>query len=271
MKKFESEMLNLTYECLSRYWQKDYMFIVSYCAEQVIWCGARQDEFLLTRSDVAEDFRFNAEGLQPCHLLNAEFYAQSNASFCVVTGNYRVVTDETADFFLQAQQRCTFVWEKTKEGPRIRHMHVSNPIGEMKMDGKEAFPNKMGKMAYRYMMNEIQRRTCASRISAYGTNGSLTFFELPKVLFISALGKESVVQTADGKTFVKNSISDLQKQAGDALIAIHRSYLVNPEFIRDIRRYTITLKNGTELPVPQRKYDDLRQKLATLYQTVENS
>lgn len=94
MKKFESEMLNLTYECLSRYWQKDYMFIVSYCAEQVIWCGARQDEFLLTRSDVAEDFRFNAEGLQPCHLLNAEFYAQSNASLCVITGNYRVATDE---------------------------------------------------------------------------------------------------------------------------------------------------------------------------------
>lgn len=241
MKKFESEMLNLTYECLSRYWQKDYMFIVSYCAEQVIWCGARQDEFLLTRSDVAEDFRFNAEGLQPCHLLNAEFYAQSNASLCVITGNYRVATDETADFFLQAQQRCTFVWEKTKEGPRIRHMHVSNPIGEMKMDGKEAFPNTMGKMAHRYMLNEIQRRTCASRISAYGTNGSLTFFELPKVLFISALGKESVVQTTDGKTFVKNSISDLQKQAGDALIAIHRSYLVNPEFIRDIKRYEITL------------------------------
>ncbi len=265
MKKFESEMLNLTYECLSRYWQKDYMFIVSYCAEQVIWCGARQDEFLLTRSDVAEDFRFNAEGLQPCHLLNAEFYAQSNASLCVITGNYRVATDETADFFLQAQQRCTFVWEKTKEGPRIRHMHVSNPIGEMKMDGKEAFPNKMGKMAHRYMMNEIQRRTCASRISAYGTNGSLTFFELPKVLFISALGKESVVQTTDGKTFVKNSISDLQKQAGDALIAIHRSYLVNPEFIRDIKRYEITLENGTVLPVPQRKYNELRQKLITLY------
>lgn len=101
------------------------------------------------RSDVAEDFRFNAEGLQPCHLLNAEFFAQSNGSLCVVTGNYRVATDETADFFLQAQQRCTFVWEKTKEGPKIRHMHVSNPIGEMKMDGKEAFPNKMGKMAHR--------------------------------------------------------------------------------------------------------------------------
>lgn len=271
MKKFETEMLQLTNECLSRYWQKDYMFVVNYCAEQVIWCGARQDEFLLTRSDVEEDFRFNAEGLQPCHLLNAEFFAQSNGSLCVVTGNYRVATDETADFFLQAQQRCTFVWEKTKEGPKIRHMHVSNPIGEMKMDGKEAFPNKMGKMAHRYMMNEIQRRTCASRISAYSENGSLTFFELSRILFICALGKECVIQTTDGEKFVKTSISDLQKQAGDALIAIHRSYLVNPEFIRDIRRYTITLENGTELPVPQRKYNDLRQKLATLYQTVENS
>lgn len=67
------------------------------------------------------------------------------------------------------------------------------------------------------------------------------------------------------KTFVKSSISDLQKQAGDALIAIHRSYLVNPEFIRDIKRYEITLKNGTVLPVPQRKYNELRQKLITLY------
>lgn len=30
MKKFETEMLQLTNECLSRYWQKDYMFVVNY-------------------------------------------------------------------------------------------------------------------------------------------------------------------------------------------------------------------------------------------------
>ena len=38
MKKFETEMLNLTYECLTRYWQKDYKFVISYCAKEVIWC-----------------------------------------------------------------------------------------------------------------------------------------------------------------------------------------------------------------------------------------
>lgn len=109
MKKFETEMLNLTYECLTRYWQKDYKFVISYCAKEVIWCGARQDEFMLSREVVEDDFRTNAKEIPPCHLLNAEFLAKSNASLCVITGNYRVVTDESADFFLHAQQRCTFV------------------------------------------------------------------------------------------------------------------------------------------------------------------
>ncbi|MEF2687008.1 MAG: LytTR family transcriptional regulator DNA-binding domain-containing protein [Lachnospiraceae bacterium] len=45
-------------------------------------------------------------------------------------------------------------------------------------------------------------------------------------------------------------------------------YLVNPEFIRSIQRYQITLVDGTELPVPQRKYNELRQKLMKLY-TIE--
>ena len=57
MKKFETEMLNLTYECLTRYWQKDYKFVISYCAKEVIWCGARQDEFMLSREVVEDDFR----------------------------------------------------------------------------------------------------------------------------------------------------------------------------------------------------------------------
>lgn len=270
MKKFETEMLNLTYECLTRYWQKDYKFVISYCAKEVIWCGARQDEFMLSREVVEDDFRTNAKEIPPCHLLNAEFLAKSNASLCVITGNYRVVTDESADFFLQAQQRCTFVWEKTKEGPKICHMHISNPIGELKIVKEEAFPNTIGKMAHRYLINEIHRRTDSGRVSACIENGSLAFFEISKILFVSALGKECVIQTTSGEKFVKNSISDLQKQVGDNLIAIHRSYLVNPEFIRSIQRYQITLVDGTELPVPQRKYNELRQKLMKLYMIKED-
>lgn len=135
-------MLNLTYECLNRYWQKDYMFVISRCAEQIIYCGARQDEFMLTRSEVEENFRINANEIQPCHLINAEFFAQSNASLCVITGNYRVVTDETADFFLQAQQRCTFVWEKTTEDPPYACLQSNRRTENSK---RRSFPKHDGK------------------------------------------------------------------------------------------------------------------------------
>lgn len=38
-KKMIQEVLKLTEECISRYWQLDIDFILSYCHEDVMWTG----------------------------------------------------------------------------------------------------------------------------------------------------------------------------------------------------------------------------------------
>ena len=45
-KKDDPEVMRLTEECLSRYWQLDIDFILSYCHEDVMWTGALQSEFM---------------------------------------------------------------------------------------------------------------------------------------------------------------------------------------------------------------------------------
>ena len=55
----------------------------------------------------------------------------------------------------------------------------------------------------------------------------------------------------------------------DFLIPVHRSYLVNPDYISSIERYTLTLLNGTKIPIPVRKYNEVREVLLHFYEGAE--
>ena len=87
-----------------------------------------------------------------------------------IRGKYLVTTDPEEKFFLSAQQRCTFVWENTGNGLQISHIHISNPIGELKIAEDEAFPDTMGKMASHYMKEEILRLTSDRKLSVCDVN-----------------------------------------------------------------------------------------------------
>lgn len=176
MNKTEDEVVSLTAECLTRYWKRDSTFIFSHCAPKIVWISARQDEYLLTLDEVRENLETNCAAIPLCHLQHAEFQVAASCSeLYVITGKYLVTTDPEEKFFLSAQQRCTFVWEKNSSGLQISHIHISNPIGELKIAEDEAFPDTMGKMASHYMKEEILRLTSDRKLSVCDVNGSLIF------------------------------------------------------------------------------------------------
>ena len=152
MRNQEAELVRLTQQCWQHYWQLDMDFMLSYCDEKVTWIGAEQNEFIRGIENVKHNFSDLLLHLRTCHLLNQEFYAQQcGKNTCTVIGRYLVTTDETNDYFLQAQQRCTFVWEVKNKAYKIIHIHVSNPMGESKVAQGERFVNTIGYMANRYL------------------------------------------------------------------------------------------------------------------------
>lgn len=271
LKQIEKEAVYLTNEALNKYWHLDYHFVIEQCAEDAIWLGARQDEFIVGRDKIEADFEKTTIELQPCHLINAQYHAiAADSKNCTVTGRYIVTTENYADFFLQTQQRCTFVWQKTNEGLKIKHIHISNPIGEMKLEKDEKFPNTIGKMAHRYLEDHINHVNNDITLTAYGDGGSLYLIKPMDVLHISAIGKDSVVKTVHGVIYTRTSIADFAKQAKNLLLTVHRSYLVNPNYISLIERYSVIMTNGDKIPIPAKKYNDLRNTLLKLHRTDEN-
>ena len=263
MKSFELEAIELTRECLAHFWQRDCEYAVNHFADDVIWVGSRQDQYIIGKKEAQADLKADIGELQPCHLLNAEFnVVASTPKVCVVTGRYLVTTDDCAEYFLQVQQRCTFVWKSTNDGLKISHIHISNPMGELSLAENERFPNSMGKMAHRYLVNhalKLQNNTTTLRIT--GDGGSLCFILLSEILYVNAAKKNAVIFTLNGKISVRESISDIEAQANGELVSVHRSYLVNPDYISSIERYTVTMTDGSKLPVPKKKFNDLRSML----------
>ena len=269
MKQISVEAVRLTRECLAHFWQGDVERVINLLAEDVVWVGARQEEFKIGDEAVAADLKKTARSIRKCHLVDAEFRpVVCGTKQCAVVGRYLVTTDSAEDF-MQAQQRCTFVWTKTDQGCRIRHLHISNPMGGPKLAKDENCPDTEGRMAYSYMMNDYRNLHQATILHALGDGGSLHFLNLFDVLFITACGKCAAVHTVHGVIPVKSSIGDLAAQTKGKMLPIHRSYLVNPFYISAVQRYAVVMTNGDQLPIPVRKYSEVRDALLHIHSGLE--
>lgn len=261
-KNQESQLIRLTQECWARYWQLDVSFMLEYCDEAVSWIGAEQTEFIRGLDAVKENFADLLLHLRSCHLLNQEFFAaECGRNTCAVIGRYLVTTDDENDYFLQVQQRCTFIWEIQKGSPKIIHIHVSNPIGELKIAKGERFVNTVGYMANHYLQENFKRRFSGKQITVTDSRGALRLIYLPEIMYVRAQRNDLILVLATEEVQVKMKISEFMQLADQKFLQVHRSYAVNTDYMAMLERYEISMKNGDRIPVPVKKYNEVRDEM----------
>lgn len=77
-------------------------------------------------------------------------------------------------------------------------------------------------------------------------------------LYVEALGKHCTVHQINGTLPLNTLSSEAESQLPGTFVRTHRSYLVNAEHVMSIERYQLTLSDGTKLPVPKQRYDQVR-------------
>lgn len=266
-KQLQQDLIQLTQECLIHFWQLDCEFVLKYCDENVVWIGSAQSQFIKGYAETARDFRSIMKEIKPCHLLRQEFIVvQNSGNACSIVGRYYTTTDDDVEYFLQAQQRCSFTWELVNGEPKIKHMHVSNPMGELKLGEGERFPNASGKMAQKYWLEHLsiqQTENCMLVIDREGANHFLSRLE---ILYASAHGRNCEIYTLSGKVIkARMSISEFFRTAGECFSMTHRCYVVNRELISKIEKYVITMIDGSKIPIPAKRYTEVRDMLMEQY------
>lgn len=256
------EMIRLTQECLTRFWQLDAEFVIRYFDKDILWIGSVQSQYTEGYEKTAKDFRSIMKELKPCHLLQQEFCVVQNAgSACTIAGRYLTTSDDEVGYFLQVQQRCTFVWEMVKGEPKLMHCHISNPMGELQVAEGERFPNTIGKMAKKYLTYRLRAAQDKRRIVVTDKSDIVHFLLPSEVIYAIANGRNSVIYTTSGgEIAARMSITDFLAAAGEGFSTVHRCYILNEAYISRIQKYEIVMVNGSKIPVPEKRYKEIREK-----------
>ena len=87
------------------------------------------------------------------------------------------------------------------------------------------------------------------------------FLALEEICYIEARGKHSLIQTVQAEIEVFQSITELENMAGHKLIKVHRSYLMNPYYVRKLERFELFMSTGKRIPVAEKRYTTIKKYL----------
>ena len=110
------------------------------------------------------------------------------------------------------------------------------------------------------ILTEIKRRSPQVIILQEPTGGDVFSFDIRNILYIEAQRKDCRIVTISGESVARIKLSDLESRVKPySFIKTHRSYLVNPAHIAQIKKGSVLLENGQEIPISRGLYDKVRQ------------
>lgn len=190
--------------------------------------------------------------------ISATAIPTSNNS-CESILTYLVTTQYPNNKTIVSEQRLHYTWKeyryKSDEGKwtydkKILMIHISTALSNNAKDTLYPFHYK------EISTHKIQPNVSGKHITVKGTDHSTYYLLSNAVIWIESQknSKHSIIHTLNRDIIITESISSLEKKYSEFFLRIHSSYLVNPLYALKIRRFKLTLTDGTELPIPEKKY-----------------
>ncbi len=159
----------------------------------------------------------------------------------------------------RVNQHIHFTWVDCQHTPRILLCNVANAIAYT--GPSDVYLLRYGAIYDGQSQAQASSGT-ARRICLRGLNRTAMYFNCSDIIYIESKGTHSLLHTEDGAHESVETLSSIAQRHGDLFVRCHASYLVNPAFVRDVTRCKVTLQDGSELPIPEKKYTAVKRELA---------
>lgn len=255
----------LSAELITRYYKNEPMPFLEHMDDDALWYGPAAGQFIRGREEMIRIWSGEKHSLTfTMGDLKTETIA-AHSSSCNVMLSYPVVTHYPEGQHISVDQRLLLCWgdrrivkeDGTMETePRILVCHISNPHG--KHDEDVIYPKHYDQVSAG--RDVVPQK--GERLHFHGEDRAEYFYHSDSILWIetSAGGKRSILHTRDEAPEILATVSELAAQYPHLYLRCHQSYLVNPHYIRSIRRFRVTLSDGTQLPIPEKKYTAFRDE-----------
>lgn len=173
-----------------------------------------------------------------------------------IFGTYLLYSDVESEMIFAEKQRISLLFRRVKKDSyKCYHLHVSGEWLNLRED--EIFPVQVSRETYHYMQKLIESNAKSAPVVLESESATYRF-DPDMVLYVEAASKVCTVHLLGRTMVIKQSISSVERHFPEHFFRIHRSYLINCRFATQIERYTVTMVDGTTLPIPEKRFMEVR-------------
>jgi hypothetical protein len=253
------EIAEKAQQILLAYYNNDIMPFLSACHDDVMWIGPAKGQYIQGKAKLVAAFgaeknplRFSVEDLAVTPV------PTSSASVWEVVMHFLVDTYYPDGSTNRADQRIVISMVDCLKDPKILICHISNGYSYDERDS--IYPVHYNEMLER--RGKAAAAPEAMRLCLRGPARTELYLDKSSVTFFESHDRHTTVHTLAREYESIETLASIAKRYGDMFVRTHVSYLVNPDFVRNVERFKITLFDGTTVPVPEKRYTAIRTELA---------
>lgn len=250
------ELSDLTASLLLQYYDNKIDPFLNHCHEDILWIGPAEGQMIRTKTKLVETFAAEQHSLHfAVHALKATPLSTGSRNSMNVLLTFLVDTFWPDKRTNRVSQRILFTWSTEPEGPRIRLCHISNAIV---YDSRDTIYPVHYLESYQDMV--LSSGETVTRIHFRGLDKTTLYLNSNRIIYMETKQHHTLIHTLD-QTFESVERLSTIAQRCPQMLRCHESYLVNPDYVQEIYRFYLKLNNGTEIPVPEKKYTAVKNAL----------
>lgn len=229
--------------------------------ENFVWIGAYEFQYLIGRDAFLKSIESESQEA-PVHVSQEEYHLLAHdRNIWTVYGRFTATIVQDDGTFLMAKTRNTFVLQQVGDDLFFLHIHGSH-ARDVPLEYKEAPPSLFQeKESWLENLKSVDRLVGPPKRLNFRTTDGIYRFPLPaEIVYMVAENKNCTVFTKTDSFVTRTSLKEVESQS-PLFALIHRAYLVNVRFVREICRYQLTLTDGTQLPIGKERYLEVKEAL----------
>lgn len=234
-----------------------------YLDEDVMWYGPLEGQTIRGRDELKKALYGGNRSLR-FHVDNMKTKLfPLRADVIVIIAQYRLTACYQSGKVTNYDQHAMIVIRKKRgeDGEQVWRcplIHISDILYKEKRDSSYSLFIDEEKM--QRLDRIIGERKNTEKIILSGEGNSSYFINEDSIKYIEGgKGVRSYVYTDDGTYTVTHLLKDIGSKLPDCYYRCHASYIVNMDRVKKICGYKIVLDDGTEIPVPVKKYAAVRE------------
>ena len=250
---------------LNCYYKNDIQPFIDAMHEDIHWYGPCDGQIISSRKKLIETFskENNTLTFELSDMKSQLLWKDKDSCEIVVT--FLVDTFYPGNKVIRCNQRVLLNWRqvwikdengKWKTEPRIRTCFIANAIP---MDSRDViYPIHFTETP---VADQFILPAAAKRISFKGKDNSLLYLAENELVYIKSDGHFTTLHCLHDTFESSEAITTLEERFPDLLIRVHKSYLINPSFLKTLRRYEAEMTEGSCIPVSSRRYRDTKEQI----------